>query len=256
METVLGVLGDYGKAVNPETIAVKNHHSSSGPSEDIARLAGLRLANISEPGKGMVINAAQVKSMTGNDTINARFLHENSFDFRPQFKLFINTNYLPVITDLTLFSSNRLFIVPFDRHFEPWEQDKTLKIAFTEDNAKSSVLNWLIDGYVKLTDEGLTPPPSVITATEEYSHESDKIQLFADECLVKTGNTDVKTSVVYSAYKKWCSANQMYPESNRVFNQSIRSLGEVKRKRPTEGGEKTTLLIGYSLNPEIEMLIT
>jgi hypothetical protein len=27
--------------------------------------------------------------MTGNDTLNARFLHENSFDFKPQFKRFI-----------------------------------------------------------------------------------------------------------------------------------------------------------------------
>ena len=26
--------------------------------------------------------------MTGNDTLNARFLHENSFDFQPQFKLY------------------------------------------------------------------------------------------------------------------------------------------------------------------------
>ena len=251
MESILSVLGDYGKAVKPETIAVKNNHNSSGPSEDIARLAGLRMANISEPGKGMVINAAQVKSMTGNDTINARFLHENSFDFKPQFKLYINTNYLPVITDLTLFSSNRLYIIPFDRHFEPWEQDKSLKTEFTEDYVKSAILNWLLEGYVNLRNEGMKPPPAVVNATDEYNLESDKIQLFAEECLVK-GNTDVRTSEVYSAYKQWCGENRMYPESNRVFNQSLRALGEVKRKRPAEGGEKTTLLIGYSLNPTVE----
>lgn len=43
--------------------------------------------------------------MTGNDSINARFLHCNSFDFRPQFKLYINTNYLPSVDDMSLFSS-------------------------------------------------------------------------------------------------------------------------------------------------------
>ena len=255
MESILNVLGDYGKAVKPETIAVKNSNNSSGPSEDIARLAGLRMANISEPGKGMVINAAQVKSMTGNDTINARFLHENSFDFKPQFKLYINTNYLPVVNDMTLFSSNRLFIIPFDRHFETWEQDKTLKAEFMENQAKSAILNWLIEGYIDLRNEGMAPPESVVSATDEYSLESDKIQLFADECLVKTGNTDVRTSEVYSAYKAWCSVNRMYPESNRVFNQSLRAIGEVKRKRPNEGGEKTTLLIGYSLSPTVDNFV-
>lgn len=83
MESVLGVMGEYGLAVRPETIAQKNNITSQAPSEDVARLAGIRFANLSEPSKGMVLNAAQVKSMTGNDTLNARFLHENSFDFKP-----------------------------------------------------------------------------------------------------------------------------------------------------------------------------
>jgi len=147
MESILRVMGDYGRAVRPETIAQKQNVNSQNPSEDIARLAGIRFANISEPSRGLVLNAAQVKSMTGNDTLNARFLNENSFDFQPQFKLYVNTNYLPVISDMTLFSSGRVLIIPFDRHFEEWEQDKTLKAAFSEPEAKSAILNWLLKGY-------------------------------------------------------------------------------------------------------------
>ena len=90
------------------------------------------------------MNAAQVKNMTGNDTLNARFLHENSFDFEPQFKIYINTNYLPDVTDMTLFSSGRILIIPFDRHFEEWEQDKTLKETFRKPEVQSAILNWLI----------------------------------------------------------------------------------------------------------------
>lgn len=111
MESILRVMGDYGRAVRPETIAQKQSVNSQNPSEDIARLAGIRFANISEPSRGLVLNAAQVKSMTGNDTLNARFLNENSFDFQPQFKLYVNTNYLPVISDMTLFSSGRILII-------------------------------------------------------------------------------------------------------------------------------------------------
>ena len=123
MEALLLNAGDYGKAVRPETITQKRNPDSQAPSEDIARLVGVRFANISEPARGLVLNSAQVKSMTGNDTQNARFLHENSFDFKLQYKLYINTNYLPVITDMTVFDSNRLYIIPFDRHFEDWEQE-------------------------------------------------------------------------------------------------------------------------------------
>ena len=138
METVLIILGDYGATVRPETIATKYNPNSQNPSEDIARLTGIRFANISEPGRGLLLNAAQVKTMTGSDTLNARFLHENSFDFRPQFKLYVNTNYLPVITDMTVFTSDRVLIVPFERHFEPWEQDKGLKAEFRKPEVQFS----------------------------------------------------------------------------------------------------------------------
>jgi len=175
MESILRVMGDYGRAVRPETIAQKQNVNSQNPSEDIARLAGIRFANISEPSRGLVLNAAQVKSMTGNDTFNARFLNENSFDFQPQFKLYVNTNYLPVISDMTLFSSGRILIIPFDRHFEEWEQDKTLKSAFAEPEAKSAILNWLLKGYELLRQEGFTVPKAVTEATMAYSHESNKI---------------------------------------------------------------------------------
>ena len=95
-----------------DTIAQKQNTNSSGPSEDIARLAGARAVNISEPGKQMALSASLVKTLTGNDTITARFLNENSFEYRPQFKLFINTNHLPKVTDVTVFSSGRVKVIP------------------------------------------------------------------------------------------------------------------------------------------------
>ena len=182
-ESVLKVLGSYGCTARPETISIKQNVSSQTPSEDIARLAGVRFTNISEPGRGLVLNAAQVKSMTGNDTLNARFLHENSFDFKPQFKLYINTNYLPVINDMTLFSSGRVVIIPFDRHFEESEQDRTLKSEFGKPKNQSAILNWLVEGYRLAMHEGLTQPAAVIAATAEYKQDSDKVMQFVEEKL-------------------------------------------------------------------------
>lgn len=161
MESTLHVMGDYGLTVRPETIAAKPSANSQNPTEDIARLAGVRFANISEPRRGLVLNEAQIKSMTGNDTLNARFLHENSFDFKPQFKLYVNTNYLPAITDMTLFSSGRVVIIPFDRHFEEWEQEQNLKAEFSRPEAASAILNWLIEGYTILKEEGFAQPKAV-----------------------------------------------------------------------------------------------
>lgn len=247
-ESILKVLGSYGCTARPETISIKQNVSSQTPSEDIARLAGVRFTNISEPGRGPVLNAAQVKSMTGNDTLNARFLHENSFDFKTQFKLYINTNYLPVINDMTLFSSGRVAIIPFDRHFEESEQDWTLKSEFAKPQNQSAILNWLVEGYRLAMQEGLTQLAAVIAATTEYKQDSDKVMQFADEKLEAAPMAETRTSVVYEAHRGWCSENGCYAENMRNFNQSLRSIATVTRKRPSTSGGATTLLCGYRIS--------
>jgi putative DNA primase/helicase len=249
-ESVLQVLGSYGCTSRPETIAIRNTSGGGNPTEDIARLAGVRFANISEPYKGLVLNASQVKSMTGNDTLNARFLHENSFDFRPQFKLYINTNYLPTVTDMTLFSSGRIVIIPFDRHFDEVEQDKSLKQAFAKPKCQSAILNWLVHGYQMLYKEGLSQPKSVQEALSLYRHESDKIAQFMADELVETPDGEERTSAVYSRYRSWCVDNGHHSENMRNFKQALSAVATVVRRRPKTGGGETTLLTGYTLTSE------
>lgn len=246
-ESVLKVFGSYGCTARPETIAQKNSTNSSQPSEDVARLAGVRFVNIAEPGKSLALNAALVKNMTGNDTINARFLHENSFDFAPQFKLYINTNYLPVVNDMTVFASGRVIIIPFERHFAESEQDKGLKREFMKPDVQSAILNWLLKGYEQLHKHGLKMPPSVINATGQYEHDSNKTLLFIEDCLEGGADYEERTSKVYNRYKSWCIENGQYAESMKNFKQSLSSVMEVKRKRPKSGGEKTTMVVGYRL---------
>ncbi len=249
-ESVLKVLDDYGITSRPETISLKINQSSTAPSEDIARLSGVRFVNISEPGKGLTLDAAKLKTMTGNDTINARFLHENSFDYKPQFKLYINTNYLPVVNDMTLFSSGRIITIPFERHFEEYEQDKSLKTEFAKEESQSAILNWLIDGYKMQRDEGLMLPESVQSATDSYRNDSDKIRCFAADCLIRDAESEEKTADVYSRYQAWCGENGYFAEGMRTFKQSLLTFADVRKKRPKAGGTATNMLIGYTLVSE------
>lgn len=253
-ESVLKVIGHYGCTSQAETIGIKPNKSSQMPSEDVARLAGVRFVNISEPDRSLRLDAALVKTMTGNDTMNARFLHENSFDFKPQFKLYINTNYRPAISDLTLFSSDRVIIVTFDRHFGEKEQDKNLKELFAMPNSQSAILNWLLEGYRLIQAEGLRIPDSVKVAIEEYRKDSDKVARFTEDCLEKIDGAEVRTSAVYKAYTQWCEDNGCRPENSAKFNQALSSFATLERKRPKGGGNSTTILIGYTLSGSAQPL--
>lgn len=246
METFLKIMGDYGKTSNPEMLSTKfGNINASGPSEEIARLAGVRFVNISEPEKKITFNAALVKRMTGNDTLNARFLHENSFDFRPNFKIFINTNYKPSVSDMTLFYSNRLKLIPFKRHFEEHEQDKSLKAFFAEEQSQSAIFNWCYAGYKLFKKQGLDDPTAVTEATKEYQDESDRIGQFVDAWLEEGEAFEERTSAVYNIYGQWCEKYGYRKENSTNFNNAIQRFFPIVRKRPNDGsGSQTTMLVG------------
>ena len=248
METFLRIMGDYGKTSNPEMLSTKfgTSSNSSGPSEEIARLAGVRFVNISEPEKKITFNAALVKRMTGNDTLNARFLHENSFDFKPNFKIFINTNYKPSVSDMTLFYSNRLKLIPFKRHFEEHEQDKGLKNFFSEAPNLSAIFNWCYEGYRQFKASDLADPLAVTQATKEYAEESDRIGQFVDAWLEAGEVYEVRTSAAYKLYGEWCDKYGYRKENSTNFNNAIQRFFPIQRKRPSDGSgaQKTTMLVG------------
>lgn len=249
METYMKLQGGYGRTARTETITQRQHTNGSGPSEDLARLAGARAVNISEPEKQMVLSSALVKTLTGRDTINARFLNENSFEFVPQFKLFINTNHLPRVTDLTLFSSGRVKVIPFERHFEEQEQDKALKQKLARQSSLSGIFNWCLKGLEMFRDMGgLAAPPSVQAAIDQYRRDNDKIARFIEDAMEKDPAGEIRTEDAYQRYQTWCYANGQRPEAMPGFNAAIREHTEIKRKRPAGSGRdaaKQTLILGF-----------
>lgn len=244
-ETLIHLLGDYALTMKPESLAVKQNVDSRQASGDIARLAGCRFCNASEPPKRMLFDTALLKSLLGRDSITARHLHQREFSFIPKFKLVINTNYLPTITDDTVFTSGRINVISFDRHFEPEEQDKHLKDKLRQESELSGILNWCIEGLRMYRKEGLKPPAAVQQATETYRTDSDKIGNFIKECLTKTGkNSSIKS--IYEIYSTWCSDNGYGTESKGNFISEIKSKGLYATSGTVEGKTVKNIVKGYT----------
>ena len=219
---MLGNTAGYGMSMRPETLAQKQNKDSRQASGDIARLDGCRFLNASEPPKRMIFDVGLLKNLLGRDSITARHLHEREFEFIPRFKLFINTNFLPLITDDTLFTSGRINVITFDRHFEPHEQDKNLKNKLIKAENLSGILNWCIEGLKLYYKDGAKPPQAVTTTTDEYRTNSDKIGNFIAECLEQQANTNTKALDVYTRYKEWCLDNGFGVENKGNFFDELR----------------------------------
>lgn len=246
-ETVLSILNDYGATISPETLAVKANKDSRTASPDIAKLAGIRLVIASEPPKKMIFDTSLVKTLTGRDRVTARFLHQNEFFFTPKFKLLINTNYLPTITDQTVFKSSRIRVVSFNKHFGEHEQNKKLKDELRKE--ADGILNWMIRGLYLYRKEGLEPPTAVRDSTEEYEADSDKIGRFISECLVKSDkNTSAKD--VYETYSKWCSDSGLGVDGRNNFYIELKTRGLFGASGTVNGKTVRNIVRGYVLADE------
>lgn len=250
-ETLLYLLGDYGLTMKPETLAIKQNLDSRQASGDIARLAGCRFCNASEPPKRMLFDTALLKSLLGRDSITARHLHQREFSFIPKFKLVINTNFLPTIVDDTVFSSGRINVISFDRHFEPHEQDKHLKEKLRSSSELSGILNWCIEGLRLYRKQGLEPPDKVKEATSTYRADSDKVGSFINECLTKTGRNS-KAKDVYDAYSTWCDDNGYGCENKGNFFSELKNKGLFATSGTVDGKTVKNIVKAYTIETDFE----
>jgi putative DNA primase/helicase len=201
-----------------------------------------------EPEKGMELNIALMKQLTGGDTYTGRFLNENSFEFSMEGKIFINTNHLPTVSDDTVFASGRAKVIPFDRHFTEAEQDKTLKHFFRRGDNKSAILNWLVAGYKMILDSGFDPPQRVVDAIAAYRAEADIIGAFLVEYTVEQEKGRLSTSELHKHYAAWAKGNGYLPLCNRAFVGELRRRFEVK-----PDCRKGNVVIGLALAVESEV---
>lgn len=246
-ELLLYLLGDYATTISPESLAIKANKDSRTASPDIAKLAGTRLVVASEPPRRMLFDSSLVKTLTGRDTVSARFLHENEFQFKPKFKLILNSNYLPVISDKTVFSSNRVKVVPFERHFTEKEQNKHLKEQLQQEI--DGILNWCIEGLYMYRKEGLEPPVAVQNATYEYSEDSDKVGKFISECLVKS-DQNLAAKDVYEKYSHWCNDCGLGIDGRTSFYEELKTKNLLSKTGTVTGKTVKNVIKGYSFAEE------
>lgn len=253
VETYAYMLGNtvgYALNMKPETLAAKQNTDSRQASGDIARLDGCRFLNASEPPKKMIFDVGLLKNLLGRDSITCRHLHEREFEFMPRFKLFMNTNFLPLISDDTLFTSGRINVITFDRHFEPHEQDRDLKDKLKKQDNISGFFNWCIKGLKLFYEYGADPPHSVKSATGDYRANSDKVGNFISECLEPDTN-NIKALDVYKAYQTWCKNNGFGAENKSNFFAELKSKNIFAKSGTVKGKTNPNIVIGYKIIEEI-----
>jgi P4 family phage/plasmid primase-like protien len=219
LDVVAKILGDYA-ATMPENFLLETG-SAAHPTE-IARLRGVRFAVASETRPDGRFNESRVKMLTGGDMLSARFMNQNFFDFKPTHTLFLAVNHLPEVKSGGDGFWRRLRKLDFRKTVPPEKRKENLAELMVEQEGPG-ILKWIVEGAVRITEQGMTEPASVLLATQAYRHEEDHIAKFIDEKVLLASTGSVTKTAVYNSYRDWCGENGEKPTPQNSFNRELKS---------------------------------
>jgi len=196
---------------------------------DLAPLKPARIVFASESDRHQRLNAAKVKALTGGNMVRCCFKHRDHFTYRPQYKIWLTSNYPPNadVDDDALWGRLRVMVFP-NSHLG--EEDKGLKHRLRTKESLAGVLAWAVEGAVewyRQRDMGLETPQSVIDNAAAVRQEQDSLGQWLEECIERQAEAGfyIPNSQIYSSYTEWCEENGVTPKKRKAFTQALRARG-------------------------------
>ena len=222
LDAIQHLLGDYS-TVAPVELICRNERQKNAEAANpvLARLKGKRMVTMSESDTAGKLDEATIKQYTGGEDITARELYQSAITFKPQFTMWLSCNDLPAVKDKSLFASDRVRVIEFNRHFSDEEQDKGLKDYFETPEAMKGIFTWLVAGYFKYRRFGLKMCDDMKKVIKQYEKDNDLVLQFLEEKCEGMDEGYTKAKTLYDNYKIWCKSNGYYVCSMKKFNAEL-----------------------------------
>ena len=228
LDVIKTVLGSYGVTSKPQLLTEQKFGSQN--SEEIARLKGKRFNAVEEIKEGDKLDEQLVKNLTsGIGQQVARFLYANSFEFTVTCKIWMATNYEPVIRGTDKGIWRRIVKIPVPTDFTG-KEDKDLRDKLLEEAPQ--ILGWLLEGYLLYKKEGLDKPDTITKEIKAYREDMDIVQQWINEYCECKSDYFEKANTLYDNFRAFCQRR------DQRTNQTIfgRNLGKKFKKYNSGSG--------------------
>ena len=220
LEAVKATMGDYAKTADFDAFVQRK---DSIVRSDIAELSGRRFVVSIEVDEGKRLAEGLVKMLTGGDTVRARFLYQEGFEFIPQFKLWLAANHAPKVRDDDTAMWRRILRIPFENVIPIERRDPTLKARLKNtEEIGPAILAWAVEGFLRWQDDRLQIPEIVSQATEQYRQDMDPLRQFFDDRCIFGDALKVTAKLLHEEYENWCRENGAREINGREFSQRLR----------------------------------
>lgn len=224
-ETLADLFGEYAMHTQFSTWAASERGEAT---HEIAALAGARLVVSNESESGSRFAESLVKQATGGDRMRGCFKYQNSFEFSPSFKLWLAFNHKPSVRGTDEGFWRRIRLVPFGVTIPPEERDHELRDKLRAE--LPGILSWAVRGAFEWYQYGLSDPPEVLQATEDYRADQDWLATWLDAFVTVEPDCHESSSAIYKSFKTWCEAQGARVISNKTLSTMLKDRGFQSRK--------------------------
>jgi len=203
---------------------------NEGPRHDLARMRGSRMVTAIEARGDRSFDETVLKQMTGGDTVTARNLYESSFEFKPQFKLWLAANHLPLVREQTEAFWSRILMVPFTVTIPKHRRKKNFAAQLIKE--LPGILNWALEGCHEWRRNGLMAPDTVRKAIHDYKEEYDIIsEFFTARCKMNSNEWTPRAALYQSFVDWWQETRGRNPLTHIAFNRLISERTDLMMKK-------------------------
>jgi P4 family phage/plasmid primase-like protien len=240
VDVISAIMGTYARSCKPSMF---EETKNEGHPTELAELAGARLAYASESSEGARFHEARIKWLTGGDTLSARFMRADNFQFKPTHKIIIHGNHKPSLRSTGEEMRRRIHLIEFPGSIPEDERDKQLKDKLVQEYP--AILHRMIQACIEWQQNGLGRPAIVTAATDEYLTGEDTIGAWLDDCIELRDEHRTASAELYLSFKRWAEKAGEYVSSQKRFSQKLEDRGFQKYRTASGRG-----FVGIMIKPE------
>ena len=235
LEAVRHVIAEYSHQVMIGHLMVNQYANQTTASmADLADLKGARFVTTSEGERGQRLAESKIKYLSaGMGEIKACRKYENPVKFPATHKLFMDSNYKPIVRGTDNAIWNRLVSVPFNVVISKARIDKALPQKLKDES--EGILAWLVEGCLLWQNEGLDEPFEVTSANEDWRAEMDPLSEFLEDCCELGPDCFCLNSEPWDRYTGGSDSRSERKIERNEFNERLEQNGCLRKKKKIDG---------------------
>jgi phage/plasmid-associated DNA primase len=202
-----------------------------------------------------------LKKLFAGDPIEAARKYNDPYDYEPTGKHLYAANEVPSInvSDGDEAFWRRWLLVEFPNHYPAGDRDPNLRDRLTTDEALSGVLNWAIEGWDRLLEQGhfTNEEREAYAKRQRWQSWGESIDKFIADCVERDPDADnITRKQAYDHYLAWCEANGHDPITPQgSFTRKLKAEDVGSRDSVKVDGKVTTGYVALGFDDDLPRVI-